>query len=102
LPLLLKDNTPANWANLYTQANNSGININGIIPAPEEVESLGTGILRASEDRLRNVMLKEWREEEFRKDCALVQSMAGETGEKYLTRAEEGQRKFAQFPIFRG
>jgi hypothetical protein len=47
-------------------------------------------------------MSKEWQEEEFRKDCALVQSMAGETGKKYLTRAEEGQRKFAQFPYILG
>jgi hypothetical protein len=98
LPLIILDNTPANWANLYTQANNSGINVNGIIPTPEEVENLGTGMLHASEDRLRNAMSKEWQEEEFKKDCALVQSMAGATGEKYLTQAEEVQRKFAQFP----
>jgi hypothetical protein len=102
LPLLLMDNTPANWANLYTQVNNSGINVHGIIPSPEEVESLGTGILRASEDRLRNAMSKEWQEEEFREDRALVQAMAGETDEKYLTQAEEAQRKFAQFPYIPG
>jgi proteasome lid subunit RPN8/RPN11 len=102
LPLILLDNTPANWANLYTQANNSGINVNGIIPTPEEVENMGTGILRASEDRLRNAMSKEWQEEEFKKDCALVQSMAGATGEKYLTQAEEAQGKFAQFPYIPG
>jgi hypothetical protein len=102
LPLLLLDNTPANWANLYTQANNSGINVHGIIPTPEEVESLGTGILRASEERLRNAMSREWQEEECRKDCALAQAMASETGEKYLTQAEEAQRKFAQFPYIPG
>ncbi|MDR0386539.1 MAG: hypothetical protein LBH57_00745, partial [Treponema sp.] len=76
LPLLLTDNTPANWANLYTRANDSGINVNGIIPEPEERENLGAGILSASEDRLRNAMSREWQEEEFRKDCALAQSMA--------------------------
>jgi proteasome lid subunit RPN8/RPN11 len=102
LPLCLLDNTPANWANLYTQANNNGINANAGIPAPEEVENLGTGMLHASEERLRNAMSKEWQEGEFRKDCALVQSMAGETGEKYLTQAEEAQRKFAQFPYIPG
>jgi hypothetical protein len=102
LPLLLMDNTPANWANLYTQANNSGINVNGIIPSPEEVENLGTAMLRASEDRLRNAMSREWQEGEFRKDCALAQSMAAETGEKYLSRSEEGQKKFAQFPYIPG
>jgi hypothetical protein len=51
LPLLLKDNTPANWANLYTQANNSGINVNRIIPAPEEVENLGTCFGRPPPER---------------------------------------------------
>jgi hypothetical protein len=102
LPLCLLDNTPANWANLYTRANNNGINVNGIIPAPEEVESLGTGMLRACEERLRNAMSKEWQEEEFRKDRALIQSMAGEAGDKYLTRAEEAQKAFARFPYIPG
>jgi hypothetical protein len=102
LPLLLLDNTPENWANLYAKANDNGINVNGIIPAPEEVESLGTGILHASEDRLRNAMSKEWQEEEFRKDCVLAQSIAGERDGMPLTRTEEAQRKFAQFPYIPG
>jgi proteasome lid subunit RPN8/RPN11 len=102
LPLILLDNTPANWANLYTLANNNGINVNGVIPAPEEVENLGPGILRASEDRLRNAMSKEWQEGEFRKDCALVQSMARAESDKYLTRAGEAQGKFAQSPYSPG
>jgi hypothetical protein len=59
-------------------------------------------MLHACEERLRNAMSKEWQEEEFRKDCALVQSMAGEYGDKYLTRAEEAQRTFAQFPYVPG
>jgi hypothetical protein len=102
LPLLLLDNTPAHWANLYTRANDNGINVNGIIPSPEEVEHLGTGMLRASEDRLRNAMSREWQEEEFRKNCALAQSMAGETNDKDLTRAEQAQKKFVQFPYISG
>jgi hypothetical protein len=102
LPLLLLDNTPANWADLYTRANNNSINVNGLIPTPEEVENLGAGMLRASGERLRNAMSKEWQKGEFRKDCALVQSMAGEQGGNYLTRAEEAQRTFAQFPYIPG
>jgi hypothetical protein len=102
LPLALLDNTPENWAELYTQANNSGINVNGIIPTPEEIENLGTGMLQTSEDHLRNAMSKEWQREEFRKDCALAQTMAGEADGKYLTKAEEVQRRFVQFPYIPG
>jgi hypothetical protein len=99
--LLLLDNTPANWANLYAKANTNGINVNGIIPAPEEVESMGAGILHASEDRLRSAMSKEGQEGEFRKDCLMAQSMATER-DGVLTRTEEAQRKFAQFPYIPG
>jgi hypothetical protein len=102
LPLILLDNTPENWAKLYTQANDNGINVNGIIPAPDEIENLGTGMLRASEDRLQNAMSKEWQEEEFRKDCDLARSMAGKADDRYLTRTEEAQRKFVQFPYIPG
>ena len=102
LPLALLDNTPENWAILYTQANDSGINVNGIIPAPEEIENLGTGILHASEERLRNAMSKEWQQDEFRKDCALARSMTGQADGAYLTRAEKTQREFVQFPYIPG
>jgi hypothetical protein len=102
LPLLLLDNTPANWADLYTQANDNGINVNGIIPAPEDIENLGPGMLRASEDHLRNAMSKEWREEEFSKDCALAGSNAEDADCKYMTQAGEAQRKFVQSPYSPG
>ncbi|MDR2078777.1 MAG: hypothetical protein LBP74_03515 [Treponema sp.] len=102
LPLCILDNTPANWANLYTRANNNGINVNGIIPTPEEVENRGTGILHSSEKRLRNAMSKEWQMGEFRKDCGSVLSMAGEHSGSHLTRAEQTQRTFAQFPYIPG
>jgi hypothetical protein len=52
-------------------------------PAPDEIENLGTGILRVSEGRLRNAMSKEWQEGEFRKDCGLAQSMAGEAEQQF-------------------
>jgi proteasome lid subunit RPN8/RPN11 len=105
LPLVLLDNTPENWAKLYTRANDNGINVNGIIPAPDEIEILGTGMLRVSEDRLRNAMSKEGQEGEFRKDFSLARSMAGEAKEaedKHPARDGQAQRKFVQFPYVRG
>jgi hypothetical protein len=47
-------------------------------------------------------MSKEWQEGEFRKDCALAQSMAEENNDKNPTKTEEMQRKFAQFPYVPG
>jgi hypothetical protein len=102
LPLFLLDNTPENWANLYTKANNSGINVNGMIPTPEDVENRGTSILRASEDRLRNAMSEEWQEEKFRKDCALVQSMEGGQVGKHQARDGEAQRESVRSPYVPG
>jgi hypothetical protein len=108
LPLLLLDNTPENWAKLYTQANDNGINVNGIIPTPEEMEELETVSisaseeLRATEDHLQNAMSKEWQEEKFREDCPPVQLAAGGRDDKVPARPEETRGKFAQSPYVPG
>jgi hypothetical protein len=102
LPLALLDNTPGNWARLYTQANDNGINANGIIPTPDEMENLGAGVLRASEDRLRNAMSKEWQEEEFRRGCPPVRPPEAERGGASPAPAGETKEKFAQSPYVPG
>jgi hypothetical protein len=70
LPLLLADNTPENWAKLYTRANDNGIAVNGLIPGPADVESLGTGILRTAAEQWNNVRSEHWQTEEYRRTCA--------------------------------
>jgi hypothetical protein len=54
LPLLLEDNTPENWAKLYNKANDNGIAANGLIPGPDDVESLGTEIIRVAAEQWEN------------------------------------------------
>jgi hypothetical protein len=76
LPLLLTDNLPENWAHLYTIANDNGIAVNKSIPTADEVDSLGLGIVRAAEERLRNNMSEQWQREEWRKNCARSESLA--------------------------
>jgi proteasome lid subunit RPN8/RPN11 len=69
LPLLLEDNTPENWAKLYTKANDNGITINGLIPGPADVESLGTGILKTAAEYWKSVRSEQWQLEQYRRTC---------------------------------
>jgi hypothetical protein len=75
LPLLLEDNTPDNWAKLYTAADNNGIAVNNCIPSPEDVETLGVGLIAEAQDRLRNAMSMQWQRDEFLKDCRIARAM---------------------------
>jgi hypothetical protein len=70
LPLLLEDNTPENWAKLYTIADDNGIAANNLIPGPADVESLGMGIIRAAAEQWENARSEQWQLEEYRRTCA--------------------------------
>jgi hypothetical protein len=70
LPLLLEDNTPENWAKLYNKANDNDIAVNGLIPGPDDVESLGAGIIRAAAEQWENARSEQWQLEEYRRTSA--------------------------------
>jgi hypothetical protein len=70
LPLLLEDNTPENWVKLYNTANDNGIAVNGLISGPDDVESLGTGIIRAAAEQWENARSEQWQLEEYRRTSA--------------------------------
>ena len=70
LPLLLEDNTPENWAKLYNKANDNGIAVNGLIPSPSDVESLGLGVIRDAAGQWENARSAQWQIEEYRRTCA--------------------------------
>jgi hypothetical protein len=70
LPLLLADNTPENWAKLYTKANDNGIAVNSLIPGPDDVKNLGIGIIRAAAEHWKNARSEQWQLEEYRRTCA--------------------------------
>jgi hypothetical protein len=70
LPLLLEDNTPENWARLYTKANDNGIAVNNFIPDPADIERLGLGVINAAREHWKNVRSQQWQLEEYRRTCA--------------------------------
>jgi hypothetical protein len=70
LPLLLADNTPENWAKLYSKANDNGIAVNGLIPGPADVENLGTGIIGTAAEYWGNARSEQWQLDEYRRTCA--------------------------------
>jgi PHD/YefM family antitoxin component YafN of YafNO toxin-antitoxin module len=68
LPLSIEDNSPENFARLYSLANSNGIAPNGLIPTPEEVAQHGMSLVRESFNRFSELTSTEYHEREFQKN----------------------------------